>query len=257
MWEWQKGRPRLKYKSRDTKDLVLKELKTGKKITIPRLEAGTAEKRLGVYYAIEGHWRKEFNTLLEYTEKFATRLSVSRLDRCSGYHAYHALWLAKYRYSAEVVCFSNRQMKMIERKIVGPSLSAAGYSYKMPRTVVFGLEKFGGMGWDNPYSVTILEKVKIILGSIRRQDTVGQLLQIQLTWLQLVTGSRTPVLEHDAQLSYLPKSWLQHRHRLLSINNIQLKIEGQCTPRAQRQEDRVIMDYVMQHLPLSRLEIAG
>ena len=43
----------MKYKSRDTKDLVLKELETGKKITIPRMEAGTAEKRLGVHYAIE------------------------------------------------------------------------------------------------------------------------------------------------------------------------------------------------------------
>lgn len=51
----------------------------------------------------------------------------------------------------------------------------------------------GGMAWDNCGVIFLFEKLKMLISSIRLQDTVGKLLLIQLSWLQFFTGSSNPL----------------------------------------------------------------
>ena len=248
-WKWAKGKPKLNTKARKAKALILKESETKEKIEIPRLATGKAEKRLGIHYAVEGHWITEFRKTLQYTKDFAEKVKYGNMDKISGYHAYHSLWLAKFRYSAAIVCYSSKQTKRIETAIVGPSLAAAGYSSKMPRAVVFGPEEYGGMAWDHPQSVTLIEKVKLIMGSIRRQDTVGKIFLIQLSWLQVISGRSTPILEITTPIEYLPNCWIKNFQTLLARDNIQIKIAEAWKPREQRENDEFIMEYVCKNLP--------
>ena len=187
---------------------------------------------------------------MKHTTQFASKITLARLDRISGYHVYHSLWVAKYRYSAPVIGLSTRQMEKLETKIVGVCLSAAEYNCKMPRAVVFGPTEYGGMGWEKLLTITIIEKLKLLMGSIRRGDVVGHILQLQLPWLQLFSGISTPILEEKKEVGYLPTGWLTTMHTLLVNTRIAIKLQKGWIPRQQRENDIILMDYVRHHLPL-------
>ncbi len=93
------------------------------------------------------------------------------------------MWLAKFRYSAPVIGYTIAQIEKVQKTILSPCLSASGYCSKMPRAVVYGPPEWGGMDWDNCGVILLYEKLKILIGSIRLQDKVGEILSIQLSWL--------------------------------------------------------------------------
>ena len=248
-WKWKGGEPRLHTPKGRGEKLTLVESESKQKVVIPRIKHNHAEKRLGVRYAIDGNWKSEYQFWKQFSQDFAKRIQQARLDRIAGEHAYKTLWCSKFRYCAPVVSFTHKQLHTIQQKIIGPSLTAAGYNSKMPRAVVFGPATLGGMQWESPYSITLYTQLQLLIGSLRLQDTVGKLLIIQLSWLQILAGIRQPLLETTQAVSYIPKGWIQSLHEKLTHNKVQIKIEGLWTPGPSREEDQVIMDYVRDKLP--------
>ena len=176
-------------------------------------------------------------------------IKKARLDRLGGYHAYKALWCAKFRYSAPVIGLTKQQLFKIQKCIISPSLAAAGFSSKMPRAIVFGPQKFGGMQWDSPYGILLVEQIKLVIGSLRIEDTVGKLVKMQLQWIQVAIGISTPLFEVTKLIHYTPKCWLQQLHEKLVDINVQIQINKPWKPKIRRKNDQVIMDYVTRQLP--------
>ena len=115
--------------------------------------------------------------------------------------------------------------------------------------VVYGPLLYGGMAWSNIQVITTYEKLKMVIGSIRLQDTVGQMIEIQLTWLQLFSGLSTPMFRMKHEIPYLPQGWLVTLHRQLVQEGIGVAVSNSWVPTKQRKEDRVIMDLVWHTLP--------
>ena len=86
-------------------------------------------------------------------------------------------------------------MKEIQSIAIGACLTAAGYSSKMPRAVVFGPGTKGGMDWDNIIVLGLYENIKLLIGAVCLQDKVGDMFLIQLSWLQLFAGNSVPLLQ--------------------------------------------------------------
>ena len=212
------------------KDLTLKESESGEIIRIPRILPSTAEKRLGIRYSVDGTWLQKYKYWLEFSSNFAKKIRQSRLDRLGGYQSYKAIWCAKFRYSAPAISLSTSQLKKIQQRITGASLAVSGFSSKMPRAVVHGPRLYGGMQWETPYTILIYEQIKILMGSIRLEDTVGKLLNLQLQWLQIAIGISVPLLENKQTIPYLQKFWVQSLHEKLVDTNIQIKLYKQWVP---------------------------
>ena len=229
--------------------MELIESESGQKVQIPRLKPSAAEKRLGIRYSVDGSWNAEFKFWKTYSEEFADKVSKAKLDRLGGYHAYNTLWSSKFRYSAPAITFTPAQLLTIQRKIIGPSLAAAGFNSKMPRVVVFGPSSHGGMNWYAPYFIQLYEQIKLVIGSIRLEDTVGRLLVLQLQWLQVTAGTSIPLLASQKNIPYLPQCWLQSLHTKMVDTKLQILLEKQWVPHICRENDKVIMDYVQHHLP--------
>ena len=143
----------------------------------------------------------------------------------------------------------NPKIKIIKVKIVGPSLSAAGYSCKTPRALVFGPDKYGRMDWEYPFMTTVIGKTKLIIGSVRRQDIVGQMTVLQLSWLQLISGIQSSIFKSGESIPYLPNSWLTNTQHHLATAGIKIKIANIWLPKKQREHDQKIMDYIRHNLP--------
>ena len=133
--------------------------------------------------------------------------------------------------------------------MLGPCLATGGYCSKMARAVVFGPTETGGMDWDNPILIYLYGKLKILIGSVRLQDTVGKLIKIQLSWLQVFAGISTPILEYDKEITYIPNKWMKTLHQLLVQYQVKIKLHEIWTPIAQRKNDRIIMQYIIENIP--------
>ena len=249
IWKWKKGDPVIDKCTDSGIELRIRDSENGQKITIPRIQPTDAEKRLGIHYSVDGSWAYEYKRWLSFSKDYAWKIRTARLDRLGGLQAYKTLWCSKFRYGAPIFGFNKRQAINIQKRIIGNSLAVAGYNSKMPRAVVFGPATFGGMSWESPYSILCHEQIKMVIGSIRINDTVGKLIRIQLTWLQITAGHSTPLLESKRAIPYLPRCWLQALHEKLAEEDIQLHIANIWTPTPTRTEDQVIMDYVMHNIP--------
>ncbi len=247
--KWRHGEPVMNGMQGYRKDLKLKESESGDIIRIPRIVLSTAEKRLGIRYSVDGTWLQEYKYWIEFSSNFAQKIRQSRLDRVGGYQSYKSIWCAKFRYSAPAISLSTSQLKKIQQRIIGASLAVSGFSSKMPRAVVHGPRLYGGMQWETPYTILIYEQIKLFMGSLRLEDTVGKLLQLQLQWIQIAIGLSVPLLENKHNIPYLQKCWVQSLHEKLVETNIQLKIDKQWVPKWRRINDQIIMDYVWKNMP--------
>ena len=166
-WKWQGGTPKLIFKQSREQSLHLRESESGDKIHIPRKLANAPEKRLGVWSSCTGKWNKEVNLWLLYSKEFRQKLLGGGLTRQAGYMAYHSIWVAKFRYSAAVIGYTENQLSTIQSTIMGPCLSVAGYNQKFPRAVVFGPKEYGGLEWEDIAVLNIYEKIKFAVLQVR------------------------------------------------------------------------------------------
>ena len=248
-WKWRNGTPYQAVKHKLHKQLILRESETKELIPIPRKTGRDSEKRLGVWSTCDGKWNTEVRVCLEHSKEFSRRVRGTRLSRTAGYLAYHSVWLAKFRYSASVVGYTLNLLKEIQRSVMGSCLTAAGYNSKMPRAVVFGPQTNGGMDWDNIVVLGIFEKIKLLIGSVRLHNKVGQMFLIQLSWLQLFAGISVPLLQSEREVPYLPLGWISNLHMLLVETGVQIEMSSGWLPTIQREDDRVVMDIVRHQLP--------
>ena len=244
-----KGKPSLINKNSRGRELYLRESETRELIQIPRKSGKDTEKRLGVMSSCDGRWTMEYNEWRRFSKEFGKKIRYSRIGRTAGYVAYHSLWMAKFRYSAPVIGFSNNQLEKIQQQIISPCISVAGYCSKIPRAIVYGPSRYGGMNWSNIKVVSLYEKIKMFVGSVRLQDKVGQMLEIQLSWLQLFAGTQLPILQERTEVPYLPEGWLKNLHQQLTKNEIQIEVSETWRVTKQREEDKVIMDEVRHQMP--------
>ena len=105
------------------------------------------------------------------------------------------------------------------------------------------------MRWDSMYSILLHAQIKLLVGSIRLNDTVGKLIRLQLQWIQVLAGVKTPVLECTQIIPYIPRGWVQCLHHMLVSDKIKIQVANAWSPIPRRENDEVIMDYVMRHLP--------
>jgi hypothetical protein len=86
-----------------------------------------------------------------------------------------------------------------------------GIDRNTARTVFFGTSKYGGLGLDYLSAVQGFAQLQYLIGSLRTQDTTGDLYQMLLEYTQLECGTDTPILEADFTTykpAILTKNWI-------------------------------------------------
>ena len=94
-------------------------------------------------------------------------------------------------YSAPVGTITRKIAEKIQSAPTMATLQSLGYNSHMPRAVVFGPKKYGGIGLRHLFIEFGRIKVKTILQHIRGNTQSGQIIMIYLQWAQLVTGTDT------------------------------------------------------------------
>ena len=125
-----------------------------------RLRTTEAPRVLGFRMAANGQWKMEYKHWRKEATALARRINISMFCRKCGEKVYPSIWLAKLRYVASVVGLTGRQMDDLNKPVVAACLSVSGFNRKMPRGVIFGPERYGGLGWERASTLQTGEYVK-------------------------------------------------------------------------------------------------
>jgi hypothetical protein len=133
----------------------------------------------------------------------------------------------------------------IQRPVVNAILPKMGINRNTARTVVFGTSKYGGLGLDHLSAVQGFAQLQYLIGSLRTQDTTGDLYQMLLEYTQLECGTDTTILEADFTMyepAILAKNWITECWRYMSLCKSTVAITGIWAPTKARQGDTALMD---------------
>jgi hypothetical protein len=99
----------------------------------------------------------------------------------------------------------------MQKPVVNSILPKMGINRKAGRAVVFGTSQHGGLRHDHLSTVQLYGQLQYLLGSIRCNDTTGQLARMMLEFAKLECGCISNVLEQDYERyngTIIDKNWI-------------------------------------------------
>ena len=138
---------------------------------------------------------------------------------------YQRVWIPQISYCLPVTTFSKSQCQRIHSPIINSVLAKTGFNRNMPRDIVFSHKEHGGLGYQSIHYRQGLAHIKEILYRTRKNDNVGKLLQILLTFTQLESGTSEEVLsERFNACEYVGEIWLTNTWEFTAEYNICISI---------------------------------
>jgi hypothetical protein len=99
------------------------------------------------------------------------------------------------------------------------------------RSILHGLEKYGGLKIPNAYLLQCKGQLQLFLGHLRVRDKTSNLILISMSRLQLLVGSDTPFLhlKYPSYTKWIEHSWLTSIRQFVPRVNFILKVKRAWT----------------------------
>jgi hypothetical protein len=130
----------------------------------------------------------------------------------------------------------------------------------MPRAVVFGPVKYGGMSIPDVYTRQTQLHAKYLIQQLRWDKTVANDFLVTLSNLQLESGFVTPLLESNIKtVDYIEWEWISSFRQCLNEIDATFWIEQVWTPKLQREGDLSLMEHFLRidTTPRERKDLAA
>jgi hypothetical protein len=102
--------------------------------------------------------------------------------------AYKSYYMVSLLYGTAATSLDVKEWEEIQGPVVNVILPKMGVKRNTARNVVFGTSKYGGLGLDHLAAVQGFAQLQYLIGSLRTQDTTGDLYQMLLEYIQLECG---------------------------------------------------------------------
>ena len=154
-------------------------------------------------------------------------------------------------YGSEVTPLTFAQCQQVQLLSTRRILSAAGYNSNMPRCLVYGPRKFGGIGLMHLHTCQGIELVLTVIKHMRFNDDIARMMQIAIDSFQLTAGLPVNILHQppDIDLSYTGAIWLLELTRFLQQHKIGITMPNTYIPHTRRQHDVLLMQAATQTMP--------
>jgi hypothetical protein len=163
--------------------------------------------------------------------------------------------LPKLRYQPPLLCLTRHECDKVLSPVLMALLPKLHLNRHTSRAIVHGPEEYGGLALPHLYTLQGVDKLKLFLGHLRLQDRTGHLIHIDMTHVQLLTGTSTLFLNQDsAKYEWIESGWLMSLRAFISRTKVSITYPLSWQPIIQH--DRILMDYfVRMGLPNKTLEI--
>ena len=100
----------------------------------------------------------------------------------------------------------------------------------------------GGVGIKNLYVEQSIEQIKAFTQHTRMESPLGKTMQINLDWVQLISGTQRPVFDDPRKLHHIEGEWFKSIQDFLRSINGQIKQTSGWRPQLERVNDHCLMD---------------
>ena len=161
------------------------------------------ERYLGIRLALDGNMSNEYTYRLEQAHHYKQQVQVSSFNRQEAWLSYHAVWLPRMRYSLPLTTFTSKQCRKLQKPSLDAFLPKLGLNRNMPRVVLHGPLKYGGLEIPNMYIEQGLLRIRWFIKLNRCHTNLSKLLQITIRYAQLEAGLGHSIFESTHLQPYL------------------------------------------------------
>jgi len=244
-WTWKGGRPILQ----TTSSLpAIVRLTAGQDIgdpkVIKRIEPTASYRTLGVHISPSGNNKGAIAVLQDITLTYAQAITGSHLDRTAVLMSYVQHLLPRLRFQLPALSLTDAECHAILSPALQATLPKLHVNRNTARSIIHGPVTIGGMALPNLSTVQGIDKLHLLLGHVRLQDETGRLIKIDLSYVQLLSGSATFVLNRPYnEYTWLEWGWVTSLWKFISQTQLTFIFPAHWLPKPSRQGDLLLMDY--------------
>jgi hypothetical protein len=213
---------------------------------IKRVELHESYRTLGVHISPNGSSAGALTVLTDITIGYNAHITASTINRAEAFASFAQHLLPKLRFQMPVLSLTQTQWNKLSTIALAAFLPKIHINRNTTRSIVFGPYALGGLAIPNLYTVQGIDKLHLFLGHIRLQDDTGGLIQIDLSYIQLLTGLSTFFLNaNPAQYRWLESGWLTSLWEFINKADIQIHYPGQWLPTKPRRNNIFLMEYFL------------
>jgi len=246
-WEWKNGVARMSTIQQTPGELQLTAGYNTSPVSVPRISPYEGFRTLGVYISPSGSTKVARKKLTDISLSYATAISGGRLNRGAALWSYLLYLIPKLTYSVPALTMSEEECKEIQSPSIMAVLPRLHVNRNTARSIIFGPAQYGGLGLPTVYSEQSLGQLIYFVGHVNLGDKTGNLILISLSYLQLLSGSATPILqrEYKQYQQWVENSWLTSLWAFLSKVKYKVVVHQEWLPSKPRANDISLMDQFM------------
>jgi len=249
-WHWVKGKPVLHTLTTAPGDLVMTSEGDPAQVIIPRIEPASSFRTLGVHISPSGTNTGALRILRGIVLDYCTMVKGSTFSRSEALTSYIQYLLPKLRFQPPLLSLSQHECDKLTSMTMQALLPKLHINRNTSRSIVFGGEMYGGIALPNIYITQGIDKLKLFLGHLRIQDRTGKLIQIDMSFIQLLTGSGKLFLNQDeGRYKWLEAGWLQSLWQFTSRYSLEFLYPDGWVPSKPREHDHFLMALFQKHKP--------
>ena len=210
---------------------------------IERLPTSVASRILGVYMAPDGNQSEQIRQLRAKTEAWADRVRSGHLARGDAWHYFQSTIKRTMAYPLAATTLTEADCRFIEAPAITAALQLAGVASNMARDVVYGPDRFLGLGHGALYHSQEMRHIQVLLDHGNASSPTGHQLRALLEGHKLEIGCGGPLFacDHDTFGAYATKTWITDTWRYLWKERILVE-ERTPNLQLQRANDVFIME---------------
>ena len=213
-WRWkQKGATTIP--ANEIKPQIV--LKDGQQSTpIQHHNSTTPHRTLGQFKSPAGNTSSQLAFMEKKSSTWLTAIKAAQLTKQEAQAAYEMMWFPSLSYGLGTTNLSYNELNNLQKPIINHILPQLGYNRHLPRAVVFGCPKFGGLNLKHLYIDQGTKHVVQFIKYYRNGGSLQNLIQISLRWLRLIAGfSYCPLLKPQPHYHHITDQWYKTMIRFL------------------------------------------
>ena len=234
-----------KYEQKDNQNQMTVQGANQTREQLTQLGPSTARRTLGVWQAIDGNETEQTKQMLEKSNAWSRAVARSSLSRADVKVGITTSLYPSITFGMEATTLSKEQCQEVFKPIKEGVIPKAGYCRNIPKVVLHGPEKYGGIGIKDLYTIQGTEHVKALLNDGGRDNPTGNLITIATEGHALEIGRAERLFEANyAEIErYMTESWIKETLKYTWNNNITIQT-GCATLNTWREGDKLLMDAI-------------
>ena len=256
-FEWKAGKKSMVQTANKYPPLQIDQTFQNKPNQITLLNPSTARKMLGAIAAPDGSTKAQFEALQTKARHWGQKIKTSYLNRYDATMSLRQGILKSLEYPLGVSLLSAQQCYDILVPVLTPYLNKISVNSKTPRTIVHGPIEHAGFQIPDLYTSQGMQKIQLLLGHMRKQDTTGEILNIAMAIAQQEVGITIPILvaSYKKYNFLLSHSWIKCMWLFLYQIEATIVVPDVWTPSPCYANDVNIMEQVVKwDLPIDKIK---